>query len=1183
MRIVDSFRYGVARTIVTLFLLCGVVPLSLSGMVFLFSYYKSEKRAIGNVQEEVAQRIATSVSAHIERATGEVQLFSRVIDLHNPDPRRLSSLALGFLDLDTAFNIITIMDRKGTEVCKFSRHYTFRPFEMGVRGNDPSFLAALSGSIHFGSISISRFSQFTELPVTVPIHDTSGSFAGAIEVGVDVSKLWELISKYRIGKDRYAYIVDSRGLLIAYEDVAPVIRSTDLSTIPGVQRLLTSRTAAHEYTGLRKELVLGAGAPVPLTGWGVVVEEPLARAYSGLYALSAIFLLVFAGSVSVIVVLGLRFSFSKIVHPIQRLKDETGLIAKGQFDQRVEVTDRLDEIGQLAEAFNAMASDLQTSTVSRDLLLKEIAERKKAEEALRLEEARLEALLQINQMVDADLDEISRATMEEAVRLTQSSIGYVAFLDADQTSLTMQAWSMGATQECRVHHVPVVYPVDKAGLWGEAVRQRRPIITNDYEAPNPLKRGLPEGHVLLKRHLNVPIFDGDRIVIVAGVGNKPSDYDQSDVRQLNLLMLGLWRIVQRRTDENALRESENKLRSIVEHSNNLFYSHTPEHVLTYVSPQTRQFFDCEPEEALVRWMEFASDHPINRGALSLVESAIRSGERCPPYRMELVGKRGRRIWVEVNESPVLENGKTVSIVGALTDITDRIEAEQALRENEEKYRSVVDQTRDWIFLVDSETWRILEANQTMLAMLDYTPTELLGSRFHDLADIEGTRSSQLLHDAARENCHYLGELSFRARGGKTVQVEVSANMIAFAGKRVLCVVARDLTDRKKMEQEFLRAQKIESVGVLAGGIAHDFNNILTAVIGNLSLARASFKPDNDVSHFLSEMEKACFRAKDLTRQLLTFAKGGAPIKRAASIAHLVKESVTFALRGSNVRPDLHVADNLWIADVDEGQISQVLNNLVINAKQAMPDGGSIAIHAENAVLLDSDRRLPLASGPYVVITVQDQGCGIPPQHLASIFDPYFTTKETGSGLGLAVAYSIMKSHGGTITVESEPGNGSSFRLYLPAREAGRAEEQPACSGSSATPSGMRVLVMDDEEMVRNVVGSMLQHLGCEVVFARDGTEVLNVYAENVREKRPFDVVILDLTVPGGMGGKEAVQKLRQIDPCVRAIVSSGYSNNPIMASYEEHGFVGIVTKPFNLIQLQEVLHAGCHAPPADLC
>ncbi len=1180
MRIVDRFRHGVARTLVTLFLLCGVVPLSLSGMVFLFSYYQSEKRAIGNVQEEIAQRIAASISAHIERASGEIQLFSRVIDTQNPDPRRLSSLAQGFLDLDLAFNIITIMDRNGYEVFKLSRHYTFRPFEMRARGHDPSFLSALSGNTHFGRIAVSQLSHFTELPVTVPIHDTAGKIAGAVEVGVDVSKLWELISKYRMGKNRYAYIVDSRGLLIAYEDVGSVINSTDLGEIPGVRRLLTSQTTAHEYIGLRKELVVGAGAPVLLTGWGVVVEEPLGEAYSGLYALSAIFLLVFAASVSVIVVLGLRFSFSKIVHPIQRLKDETARIAKGQFDQRVEVSDRLNEIGQLAQAFNVMASDLQRTTVSRDLLLKEIAERKKAEQALKLEEARLEALLQINQMVDADLDEIAHVSMEEAVRLTQSGIGYVALLDADQTTLTMLAWSKGAMEECRVSHKPIVYPVDQTGLWGEAVRQRRPVITNDYEAPNPLKRGIPEGHVPLKRHMNLPVFDGDRIVIVAGVGNKASDYDQSDVRQLNLLMLGLWRIVQRRAGEQALRKSENKLRSIIEHSNNLFYSHTPEHVLTYVSPQTRRFFDCEPEEALVRWMEFATDHPINREAFHLVERAIESGERCPPYRMELVGKRGRKIWVEVNESPVLEDGRTVSIVGALTDITERVEVERALRENEEKYRSVVDQTRDWIFLVDSETWRILEANQTMLSMLGYTPAELLGARFHDLTRIEGDRSIQLLRDATREGSHYLGELSFQGRDGKAVQVEVSANMIAFAGKKVLCVVARDLTDRKKMEQELLRAQKIESVGVLAGGIAHDFNNILTAVIGNLSLAREAFKPGDEVSRFLNEMEKACFRAKDLTRQLLTFAKGGAPIKRAASVAHLVKESVTFALRGSNVRPELHVADDLWVADVDEGQLSQVLNNLVINAKQAMPDGGSIVIRAENA-LLGGDMRLPLSSGPHLVITVQDHGCGIPFQHLASIFDPYFTTKETGSGLGLAVAYSIMKGHGGTITVDSEVGKGSTFRLYLPARMEALAEERTSCQGFGATSEGMRVLVMDDEEMVRNVVGAMLKLLGCEVAFARDGAEVVNVYAQGVREKHPFDFVILDLTVPGGMGGKEAIRELKRIDPSVRAIVSSGYSNNPIMAHYEEHGFVGIVTKPFNLAQLKEVFRTARQGSPAE--
>jgi two-component system cell cycle sensor histidine kinase/response regulator CckA len=382
------------------------------------------------------------------------------------------------------------------------------------------------------------------------------------------------------------------------------------------------------------------------------------------------------------------------------------------------------------------------------------------------------------------------------------------------------------------------------------------------------------------------------------------------------------------------------------------------------------------------------------------------------------------------------------------------------------------------------------------------------------------------------------------------------------------IVFSDITEKRRMEDELQRAQKLESIGILAGGIAHDFNNILTAVIGNLSLAKIHARPEDEIYERLNEAGKAASIAKDLTQQLLTFSKGGAPIKKVASIKEILSDTTEFALSGSNVRCRYDIPEDLWSVECDVGQISQVINNLIINAKQAMPAGGTVDLAARNAVVAKRDK-LPLADGKYLKIVVRDRGVGIPPEHLSMIFDPYFTTKQRGSGLGLATTYSIVKNHGGYIRVETKEGSGTSFEVYLPST--GKVI-MPARRISRGLPSGRgRILLMDDEDVVRKVAGTLLKYLGYEVTIALDGAEMLELYRKARSQGRPFDAVILDLTIPGGMGGKEAVRRLLEIDSKAVAVVSSGYSNDPIMANYRKYGFKGVVAKPYEIDDLGATL------------
>ena len=379
---------------------------------------------------------------------------------------------------------------------------------------------------------------------------------------------------------------------------------------------------------------------------------------------------------------------------------------------------------------------------------------------------------------------------------------------------------------------------------------------------------------------------------------------------------------------------------------------------------------------------------------------------------------------------------------------------------------------------------------------------------------------------------------------------------------------RDISEKKRAEQEMAKAEKLESLGILAGGIAHDFNNLLTGIIGNISLAQKHLAGDHKAWKRLEAAARASVRAQELTRQLLTFSHGGAPIRRTGSIAELLRDSVAFALRGANVRCELFLAPDLFPVEMDEAQMNRVLNNLVINGLQAMPGGGTLYVQAVNAKI-DESHRLPLKPGQYVRIAIRDMGKGIPAENLQKIFDPYFTTKEKGTGLGLATSYSVVKKHDGLMTVKSKLGRGSVFYVYLPA-SAQPLEIQETVDSASLTGSE-KLLVMDDEELIRDLASELLTALGYEVVLAKDGAEAVTLYRDAWQSESPFDLVIMDLTVPGAMGGQQAIRELRGIDPKIRAVVSSGYSNDHVMANFQEHGFMGVLPKPYGIQQVGKLL------------
>ena len=386
------------------------------------------------------------------------------------------------------------------------------------------------------------------------------------------------------------------------------------------------------------------------------------------------------------------------------------------------------------------------------------------------------------------------------------------------------------------------------------------------------------------------------------------------------------------------------------------------------------------------------------------------------------------------------------------------------------------------------------------------------------------------------------------------------------------VVIRDIGAEREVEDQRLSNQKLESVGLLAGGIAHDFNNIVTGILGSISLARMGLERGEDITGLLAEAQQACLRTRGLTTQLLTFAKGGAPVKKTLHMEGVVREAAEFALRGSPVELSILCPPEVWPVEADEGQMAQVLNNLVLNAKQAMPGGGRIWISVENLRLTEEESALPLAPGPHIVIAIKDTGPGIPSEHLSRVFDPYFTTRDAGTGLGLASVHSILRRHGGHVTVSSHPGEGACFRMYLPARP----DEKASALGPpvAAVPSRSRkVLVVDDDPGVLSVMRSMLHHLGHEVVLAERSSLALSAFERARVAREPFDAVFADLTMPGDLGGVEIAAWLREKDPDVRIVVMSGYSVDPVMADPGARGFSGALPKPFTVEALNRAVES----------
>ncbi|MEA1969064.1 MAG: PAS domain S-box protein [Thermodesulfobacteriota bacterium] len=667
--------------------------------------------------------------------------------------------------------------------------------------------------------------------------------------------------------------------------------------------------------------------------------------------------------------------------------------------------------------------------------------------------------------------------------------------------------------------------------------------------------------------------------------NKVSNADSGNFAELSMLQnrfLEMQSAIKKR--EEDLIKSEEEMFSIYEAANNVAFVKTDcqgkESRILVFSPGAEHIFGYSAGDVLGSPVSILHKKEGVERFPEVIES-MRKNKKGFSGESMLIRKNGEEFPALFDTHPVFDgHGNLVATIGVSIDITSRKQAEQQLHNEREKLFITLRSIGDGVITTDSEG-RVSFINNVAEQLTGWNQQEASGQPLSEVFHIINEKTGLTCENPVNKVLdsgkiiNLANHTALIARDGTRHSIADSGAPILDSQGKIIGVVLvfRDVTQEKKREEELLKIEKLESVGVLAGGIAHDFNNILAAILGNINLAEIYIEKKNKAHPLLKKAEKASIRAKDLTQQLLTFSKGGDPVRETASITQVITDSADFVIHGSNVRCRYAIPEDLWLVDIDTGQMSQVIQNLVINACHAMPEGGEINISCVNIADSTRETGLNLPGEKHIKITIADNGCGIPEKYLDKIFDPYFSTRQEGSGLGLAVTHSIINKHDGHIFVRSKSGKGTIFTIYLPAS----AEQISSDPGEEAQKPAKTVkgtiLVMDDEQMIQDVAKEMLSRFGHEVLQAKDGEEAITIFRERFHSDHPVDVIIMDLTIPGGMGGKDAIKEILKINPDARAIVSSGYSNDPVMANCRQYGFKEVLGKPFEMSQLKETINS----------
>jgi two-component system cell cycle sensor histidine kinase/response regulator CckA len=836
---------------------------------------------------------------------------------------------------------------------------------------------------------------------------------------------------------------------------------------------------------------------------------------------------------------------------------------------------------------------------------RDITERKRVEESLRISHARLEALWGVFSPSDASPKDIFDHILDSAVRMTRSAYGFYGFVNDDESVMTIHAWSGEAMHDCSLVNKPQEFVVGMAGVWGEAIRRRTPLILNDYTAAHEGKKGLPSGHVPLTKLMVVPFISGGRINAVTAVANRITDYSEEDVVQLTSFLNSVDGIVGRVRAEEALRESAVLLNATQRLSGIGGWEYDVQSQAMTWTDETYRIHDLVPDSSVQKSAELI-DQSVDCYApgarVAILEAFHNCVEQGTPYDMEVpfTSVQGRAMWVRTMAEAVRRGGRIVKVVGTLMDVTERRRMEKDLRESERRLSTVLETMSLLGVMLDVEG-RITFCNDFLLNLTGWTREEALGLNWFE-SFLPPEARDEVQNEVFLDNIqagevpiHFENEIVTR-RGERLLVAWNNIVLRDHAGKVTgTASVGEDVTGRRRaeearleMERRLLHSQKLESLGVLAGGIAHDFNNLLLVILGNLELGLGDLSPVSPARTRLDAASHAARRAADLTRQMLAYSGRGKFVVERVNLNELVEENV-YLLRSSiskNATLNLRLDRALPAAEADAGQFQQVVMNLIITASEAIGNAQGVitlttgARDCDGSYLSRNQLDETPPAGRYVYFEVTDNGCGMDEETQKRMFDPFFTTKFTGRGLGLPAVFGIVRGHGGAILLDSAVGKGTTIRVLFPAVGTAPGTAVPAVGAlagvaeASAPRTGRgTILIVDDEEMVLQLCVAMVESMGFTVLTAADGEQAVEMVRRRGAE---ISAIILDLTMPK-LDGVGAFERILLIEPDAKVILSSGYDEAEATGRLAQERLAGFIRKPYHMELLRSTLERALEA------